>query len=58
MSQNACDHRSAFRLFSHQTDFKTTHSRLSSHDDLVNAGTTQWQSAISISVPHNMALNL
>ena len=43
---------------SHTTGLKTTHSRLPSHDDLVYAGTTQWLSAISINVPHTMALIL
>jgi len=59
MPQNAYDTRVCVQInISHQTGFKTTHSRLSSHDDLVNAGTTQWQSANSISVPHIMALSL
>ena len=40
------------------TGFKTAHSPLAFADDLNNAGTTQWQPAISICVPLGMALSL
>jgi len=43
---------------SHQTDFKTTNSRLPTKDDLLSAGITQWQPSNSICVPLKMALCL
>jgi len=59
MPQNAYDLRVCVQInILHQTGFNTTNSRLSTHDDLITAGTVQWQPAISISVLHKKAQSL